>query len=177
MPITPQSLEIQSFKAHTYAGSAVAVLLANSAQQWVHEGEHYDQSTPKERSYLVSNGFEDGVMELFAGKHREGVYDGQAFATPAGAASETQRGIRYAERHFGQKGLKHSLVTRLPGGVVIGQFLAGMHGGTGNVFFSVGRCAFVVADRVTTASTRCEAWAPVVDESRRIAQQARSVCE
>ena len=101
---TPQSLELTALNVGTYAGPVRTVLLANSARQWVREGEQYDESTPKEFDYLVANGFEDGVLEGFHGTQREGVYDGEVYMTAAGAARETRRSSPTAQSTTNKEG-------------------------------------------------------------------------
>ena len=174
--VAPQALELAALNVGTYAGPVTSVVLANSARRWIREGEQYDSSTQKELKYLIANGFEDGVVEGFQGNQREGVYDGTAYMTAGGAARETRRLIAYGAKHDEQRGLERAAVRGLPGGVVIGDFDPGERSATANVYFRVGRCAFLVADLVHAASRRSEGSRPAINEARRIARRARRVC-
>jgi hypothetical protein len=67
-------------------------------------------------------------------------------------------------------------VHSIPGSVTLGNFVPGRRGSTGNVFFSLGRCAFVVGNVVHDATTRSVAAGRAVAAAEAIYRRAKRSC-
>jgi hypothetical protein len=154
----------------------------SSAVEWA-EGEN---STPaeaaKESEELSEHGFQLAAEAFFRGRQeghgrrREAVSDSYLFATVKDAREELSIQVSAALASYEKRGLEKGTVRAIPGSVTLGAFVAGRRGATGNVFFSVGRCVFVIGDAVHDARARGVAATPPVAAADAVRRRAGPVC-
>jgi Domain of unknown function (DUF6531) len=96
------------------------------------------------------------------GLEREGVSEALVFSSAQGAKDQLVTSVAEALKEYEKVSLRRFVDPGIPGSAGLGNFTPGKRGATGNVFFSTGRCFFVVGDLVRDARTSAQgAKAPI----------------
>jgi hypothetical protein len=148
-----------------FAGARETRQHTTSPFAWAHETSPGTWTEAQlEATNLQALGFEEGAEAFFTGRapevrglHREAVSQAVVFATAAAAQSEVMTSVQGALRLFPRAGLLQGADPAIPGAVTLGSFRGGHRGGSDNVFFSTGRCFFVIGNAVHAARTRAAA--------------------
>ncbi len=137
-----------------------------SASEWAEVAEDSSPRAAREDKVLLENGFQLGLESFFSGRreahgwHREAVSDALVLATETDAQKELGAQVEEAFETYTKRGLRRATVRSIPGSVTLGSFTPGHRGATGNVFFRVGLCVFVIGDAVHDATARAAAADP-----------------
>lgn len=180
--LRPSALVARLGDLRGFGPAIVTHFSTTSASEWA-EGQ---SSTPiegeKESTALNQNGFQLGLSAFFTGRreangrHREAVSDALVMATYAGAQKELKAAVAEAWATYQKPGLEKGTMRSLPGSVTLGAFVAGKRGATGNVFFSVGRCVFMIGDAVHDAPARAAAADPSMAAAKAVYRRAGPYC-
>jgi hypothetical protein len=148
-----------------FAGARVHLSSTRSAFTWAHQGQGTWTQDEVQTSTLRTLGFEQGVEAFFTatareahGHHREAVSEALVFPTASSAESALKASVPEALSVYGKQGMREFPGPAIiPGSISLDAFSPGVRGRAGNVFFSTGRCFFVVGDFVYSATTRAQA--------------------
>jgi hypothetical protein len=140
------------------------LLWTTSAEVFV---DRFSEDTPAEAAaempMLVHAGFREGVEESFHAARGEGVSEALVFSSAQGAKDQLVTSLADALKEYEKASLRRFVDPGIPGSAGLENFTPGKRGATGNVFFSTGRCFFVVGDLVRDARTSAQgAKAPIV---------------
>jgi hypothetical protein len=162
-PIPPSLLVAHPRDLPGFARARSRLLWATSAEVFVHR---FSEDTPAEAAaeipMLMHAGFREGVEESFHATGREGVSEALVFRSAQGAKDQLVTSLADALKEYEKTSLRRFVDPGIPGSAGLGNFTPGKPGATGNVFFSTGRCFFVVGDFVHDARTSAQgAKAPI----------------
>jgi hypothetical protein len=168
--IPPRELVPQARELPGFAFAKMISYWTMSAFEWAHGHELSEAQAKQETSELLREGFQEGIGSFFTGRreaggrHREAVSEALVFATAQAAEHELSVSVAQTVRRNGREpGFHRFAVKAIPGAVGLGAFVPRKHGGSANVFFSVGRCFVMVGNAIHDAATRAEARrAPIV---------------
>jgi hypothetical protein len=167
-----------------FAGARATLEHTTSPFTWAHNTNPGTWTEAQvEATNLQSLRFEEGAEAFFTGSapeahglHREAISQGVVFATAAAAQSELRTSVEGALKIFSRKGLLQGADPAIPGAVNLGNFTSGHRGGSDNVFFSTGRCFFVVGDSVHNTTSRAQADRAPVAGALALYRRDRRLC-
>jgi hypothetical protein len=177
--INPVALEIQFSIFPGFAGAQQTdLVVALSASQWARQPGAASEQVEQEEVEETAHGFQAGVVELFRlAPRREGAYEAEVFASAAGAAWASAKGVAaWAGEERREHGFKRLSLPTVPGSVALSVFNRRRHAGFSNIFFDVNRCALKASDLITGIHTRRGSLHPAASAAATIEQQLRSVC-
>jgi hypothetical protein len=178
----PNVLVAQAGDLRGFGPARVQHFSTTSTSEWAEVAEESSPAAARENKVLLENGFQLGLLAFFIGRreahgrHREAVSDALVLATAADAQKELGAQVAEAAASYQKRGLKKGTMRSISGSVTLGAFTPGRPGATGNVFFRVGRCVFVIGDAVHDASTRAAAADPSRAAAIAVAGRVRPYC-
>jgi hypothetical protein len=173
--IEPQLLEVHVSDLPGFKGGKGHYFATASARRWA-EGEETAAEAEKEHSYLVSEGFIEGVASTVIAKGRESVGETLVFKTSPAAQTTLAHAATEVAKPDGKESLARFRVEGIPGSVGLGFYTPKQRGTASNVLFATGRCFVLVADRVAHASTLAQANRAPVTAAKRLYKRVHNLC-
>lgn len=133
-----------------------------------------------EATELNGRGFQEGVSMYFIGRkegrgHREAASATAVFASSAGAQQELASAVStFLKEEANDPRFHRGTVQAIPGSIELGK--RDKSGGFDNVFFSTGRCFFVIGDAIHEPSLAGQFRHPVRTAAATVYAQAKQAC-
>jgi hypothetical protein len=165
-----------------FAGAKRQLFSTTSASEWARGRGNTEAEAKQETSELQQAGFQEAAEAFFTGRReghrrREAVSDTWVLASAQVAMNWFNTIISRSLPSFQKEpGFKRSTVKAIPGSIGLGNFVSKRRSGAGNVFFTTGRCVFVVGDFVHRASTRAQVDRAPVAAAISIYRRAKGSC-
>lgn len=182
-PLPTARLVTRGSEMPGFAGARTSLNAYFSAFTWGHRGSGTWTESEEEASSLRALGFEQGVEELFLGRrreshgrHPEAASEALVFATAASAQSELRAFVADGLAKYARNGLREFPGPAIPGSLELDAVQGGRRGSVGNVFFSTGRCLFVVGNFVYDAKSRAQVVRAPVAGALALYRRNRRLC-
>lgn len=176
-PIAPAQLVARPKDLPGFARAKSKLRWTTSAEVFV---DRFTEDTPVEAAaeipMLVHAGFQEGVEESFRAAGREGVSEALVFSSTQGAKDQLVTSVAEALKEYEKASLRRFVDPGIPGSTGLGNFTPGKRGATGNVFFSTGRCFFVIGDLVHDARTSAQGAKAPIAGATALYRRAKHVC-
>jgi hypothetical protein len=170
--LVPRADELPGF-----VGAKTTLFSASSVSGWIRGDEGSAAEAEAEGAELRRDGFEQGVFERVNSPHREAVSEALVFASAQGAIQDLDSSVAADLKGFEhERGLEKFAIPAIPGSAVLGNFDPARPGASGNVFFSVGHCFFLVADVVHNAHTGAQGTKAPVAAAKLLYKRVRHLC-
>lgn len=159
------------------AGGFKGTVVSRSAAQWAGLKHEAVDAAKVETSALTAEGFQEGVTELLANSHNQGVYEALVFRSSGGAAQRLKATISEAHKTLGKSIPVVRLSTPgIPGSILYSEFSPREQDGASNVLFATGRCTFVVSDALSDISTRAAGSTASIALATSVYRRAKRLC-
>jgi hypothetical protein len=181
--IVPTELEPTRQELPGFASARVQPFWTTSAREWSQYSESTKAAATREEAQLTARGFQEGATVFFTGRketrrlRREAVSGAFVFSTAQAAEQELRSIVAESLPLFPKRGLQRYTIPAIPGSVGLGSWPDhGKRGGTGNVYFSVGRCTIVVGDAFHTRSSKARVAHPATVAAIALYGRAKTAC-
>jgi hypothetical protein len=183
-PINVRTLEVRVGDLPGFRGAHMSVFAAADPTEWAEAGEGSEAQKHAYAAQLIARGFQDGVSEFFSGRkdaprrHREAVSEALVFTSEAGAREEFTEMVAQAEKPVDKHPRHRYGDPAIPGSVGLSDHGSsrGLRYATGNIFFTVGRCFFVVGDSLHSGETRVQGERPATVAATALYKRAKQAC-
>ena len=183
-PLPVQKLVSRSGDLPGLAGAQSYLTSTSSPFEWAHS-QHGGTWTEaqEEATILQTLGFEEGVRRAFLarsseghGKHREAVSETVVLSSATNAQEAMAAAVATFVRQSRKPALFELSDRAIPSAMVLGNLTPGRRGGDGNVFFTSGRCLFVIGDYLYTASSRAQVDRAPLAAALALSRRERVLC-